>query len=414
MSGQSATGGGLSRPQLRALQSDLMGAQDAQVLKVVAMVDRLPVRGEADAFIAPLRPRLAALRPQRAVNFARLLFTPMNMLIVQPTEWRRDAIALPRSALRPLAGQVRAALGEDAAAFDRRMAGLSSGQEEEIRAIGATLWPRAADILSGCTPAESWAADTGLTAEDHRAIAGLAAKVLARSGAIEALSWAAMHGKPPAQHEIEALLALSLEGGTTAFSAIAALLAVRLPHARPVFIAADDIAARRAEPALRLAVDQMIDTTIDGIEANIAETVQLAQAAASLRSVVGLLEDLELQCTTRPSRKARIVQLRRTIDASSREKFTEAMDLRLLRPAATLAEADDREAEELEAAARDLRRFEGVARRLGGAEHYDGSLRAAAAALKPRSGEPLQTIIDRVRLIEILQGSEAAAAAMPS
>lgn len=414
MSTSHDTGGTISRPQLRSLQSDLMGAHDRQILKVVAMVDKLPVRGDADQFIAPLRPRLAALRPSRPVNFTRLLFMPLDPLIVVPSAWKRDALAVPRSALVPLSHQVRAAIGAEAAAIDRRLAPLSSGQTGELRSIGADLWPRAAKVLSAGQPPEDWVATTGLQLADHRAIADLAATALGNSTSIESLSWAAFQGKQPASHEIEALLNEALSAGTGPFAIIATLLAARLPHAQPVFIAADDIAARRGEPAVRRAVDQMIDTTIDGIEERLAETVQLSQAAASLRSVVGLLEDLELQCSTRPSRKARIVQLRRAIDASSREKFSEALDGRLLRPAAELAEADDTQVSQLEAAARDLRRFEGVARRLGGADHYDNSLRAAAGALKPRGDEPIQTVIDRVRLIEILQGAEAAAAAMPT
>ncbi len=407
-----STSTGISRPQLRSLQSDLLGAHDRQILKVVAMVDKLPVRGHADQFIAPLRPRLATLRPSRPVNFTRLLFSPLDPMIVVPTTWKRDALAVPRSALLPLSHQVRAGLGAEADEFDRLLVPLTNLHTSEIRSVGLALWPRAATVLAAAQPPEEWADVTGLQAADYRAIADLAATVLGASGGIESLAWAALHGKPPANHEIEALLNDALATGTGAFAIIATLLAARLPHAQPVFIAADDISSRRGEPAVRRAVDQMIDTTIDGIEARLEDTVQLSQAAASLRSVVGLLEDLELQCSSRPSRKARIVQLRRTIDTTSREKFSEALDGRLLRPAEALADADDAQVCALEAAARDLRRFEGVARRLGGADHYDNSLRAAAGALKPRGDEPPQTMVDRVRLIEILQGAEAAAAAM--
>ncbi len=411
LAGQNGT---VARPLLRAVQSDLLGAQDVQILKVVAMVDKLPARGAADQFIAPIRPRLAALRPQRAMNFTRLLYLPLQPMIVQPTAWRRDALAVPRSALLPLSRQVRSGLGDEAAELDRRISALTSVHEAEIRTIGAELWPRASAILAAAPPPEDWSAATGLQPADHRAILDLVVAALGGGAAIETIVAQALRGKPPAAVDLEVLLTQALGVGATSFSAIAMLLATRLPNAQPVLMMADDIAARKGEPAMRLAVDQIIDAAIDRVEANISESVQLSQAASALRGVVALLQDLELQCASRPSRKARIVQLRRSIDMASREQFNEAMTGKLLVPAEALAQANDAEVAQLETAARDLRRFEGIASRLGGAEHYSSKLKAAAGALKPRDGETMQVTVDRVRLIEILQGSEAAAAAMPS
>jgi len=53
-----------------------------------------------------------------------------------------------------------------------------------------------------------------------------------------------------------------------------------------------------------------------------------------------------------------------------------------------------------------------VARQVGGGEAYDRQLRRAAEALKPHAGEAAETFMDRVRLVEILQGPEAALALM--
>jgi len=50
---------------VRDLQRSLLDAGDAQISRIVAMVDALPERGSADALIAPLRPRLARLHPRR-------------------------------------------------------------------------------------------------------------------------------------------------------------------------------------------------------------------------------------------------------------------------------------------------------------------------------------------------------------
>ena len=67
----------------------LNAARDEQLARVVAVVDALPARGAADTLIAPLRPRLATLRPTRPLNLTRLLFTPLDPLIVPSAEWRR-------------------------------------------------------------------------------------------------------------------------------------------------------------------------------------------------------------------------------------------------------------------------------------------------------------------------------------
>ena len=77
--------------QLRRLHHGLSTAPDMQIAKVVAVVDALEVRGAADEMIEPLRPRLPQLRLPRPLRFSRLLFMPLDVLIVSNPAWRRDA-----------------------------------------------------------------------------------------------------------------------------------------------------------------------------------------------------------------------------------------------------------------------------------------------------------------------------------
>jgi hypothetical protein len=49
--------------ELRRLRSQLVTAEDSKIHLVLELVDRLEMRGEADALIAPLRRRLAKLKP---------------------------------------------------------------------------------------------------------------------------------------------------------------------------------------------------------------------------------------------------------------------------------------------------------------------------------------------------------------
>ena len=62
----------------------------------------------------------------------------------------------------------------------------------------------------------------------------------------------------------------------------------------------------------------------------------------------------------------------------------------------------------LENAARNLRGFEQVARRVNGSDHYDRSLRRTAALLAPKERDDPVTRVDRLRLAEILLGPEVA------
>ena len=185
-----------------------------------------------------------------------------------------------------------------------------------------------------------------------------------------------------------------------------------MPQSDFVFAVADEVAARRSEPELRLAIDRAIDTTIDAVAETLEHPPQLAQAAEVLCNMVVAIENLEAQCLGRVSRKARLAELRHSIDANNRQQFTAALDSQLLQPAQAIGGADDEQIGVLEATARDLRRFEAIARRIGSADHFDRQLKTAVAALKPQPGETAHTMVDRLRLIEILRGPEAAAAMM--
>ena len=100
-----------SNPAIREVSRGLVQARDEQILRVVTMLDAMPHRGEADQVLAPLRPRLARLRPPRPLRFARLLFLPLDLLIVPAGRWRFEHLTIPRTAIPPIAAMVESALG---------------------------------------------------------------------------------------------------------------------------------------------------------------------------------------------------------------------------------------------------------------------------------------------------------------
>ena len=101
-----------TNPAIREVARGLAGARDAQILQVVAMVDGMPNRGAADQLIAPLRGRLARLRPPRPLRFARLLFLPLDPLIVPAARWRAEHPSIPRTVIPVLAAAIEAALDQ--------------------------------------------------------------------------------------------------------------------------------------------------------------------------------------------------------------------------------------------------------------------------------------------------------------
>jgi hypothetical protein len=97
----------LRDPAVRALTGEIAGAGDHQIMRIVAMVDAMTSRGVADAVIAPLRHRLTRLRPPRPLRFGRLMFHPLDPLIVPAAHWRPGRQAIPRTALMAMAEHVR-------------------------------------------------------------------------------------------------------------------------------------------------------------------------------------------------------------------------------------------------------------------------------------------------------------------
>jgi hypothetical protein len=401
-----------ARTHLRSVQRDLVGARDEQIMRVVAMVDAMSARGDADALIAPLRARLEQLRPPRRLNFGRLMFAPLDPLFLPGRAWRRGTPGVPRTALAPLAAVARAAIGTDAVALDARMEGVTAANTEAVRALGAVLWPRAAAVLATATVPADWNESTGLQTADFTALAVPVAAVLAQASAVQEITRRAKSGSDPSDHELEGVLARAMMVDASAMTMMFALLMAQLPRPERLILIAEDLAGRETDPIARAAADRAADFVLDRIEADVGPGPHLAHATDDIRRVASVLQDLETRSTQRPTRRARIVQLRQQFDAKCRERFVAELDSQLLAPAGSLAGAAGDMVAAIEATARDLRRFEMVARQVGGGEAYDRQLRRATEMLQPRPDESPATFVDRVRLIEILQGPEAALAVL--
>ena len=233
---------------------------------------------------------------------------------------------------------------------------------------------------------------------------------------IELMAQQAARGHGPTAATLLACLGSAIEQtapntGTSAAQSIGMLVAVliaRLPGVEQILTAAGDLSNALANPAPRAAADLAIDFVLDSIEASVGTQQDLTNAAGELTRLALLLDTLEQPGpASRPTRKARAVQLRRDIDRTCRARFETEVSQRLLdRTGQLTAQASDSVITGLEATALELRRFEAAARPFGSVPHYERMLRDCASSLTntaPRDANP----VDVARLVEILQGPEA-------
>ena len=387
----------------RQLRAALAGAPDAAVTRVVAQLDALPVRGDADALIEHIRPRLRRLRPPRPLRLPRLLFLPLDAVLVAPCEWRRGMLEVPRSAILPVSGAVAAALGPLAAEIETAGMRGVCGDARLTAELGARLWPAAA-ALDLPVPPPGWTL-AGLPEDAARPVLALCVAVWRHAPAL----WAALHEEGPPMAllrgalgplageglgPLEAGMRLLLRNATAPGDVVSAAASL-LPSVRPA-----------AERALRSAVAQDVE------EMGCAEPAALAEAASAF---LRRLENLEAEGAPalRDARRRDLVPVRRDAASLCRDRFAAALEEALIAPA-TRAHAADAVPDEvvlaLEGTARDLRRLETAGRRIGAEAEFDRLLRGASVRLASLAERPGGLgMVDLARLVEILAGSEAAA-----
>lgn len=413
---------------IRALHRHLVSARDEKILQVVAMVDALPHRGQADALIAPLRPRLAELQPRRPLHFGRLLFMPLNPVVIPGPKWRRDSLAVPRTALPCIVRQVGEMAPDLVDDITRQIDGGMADDRLLLLRVGPKLWPQAARLLGQAPPPDDWESATGLSQADHGAIRRTIVLVLEHAVVIATQ----MDADEPDADAIGQILQQAALSSAEALSTLITVLLHWVPAAAPLVMSATSAHASPAGVAGRVASERAVEFVLDALDSDQLANNDGPAGLDRLRRTVALLDGLADQSGDRPSRAARISATRARIDAACRERFADVLQNDVLKriggtPAAVadaLGEsgmpgtgagrgagrgAMDAEAVGLlEASARQLRNFEQVARRVNRSDHYDKLLRDTAALLAPVAGEDEFARIDRLRLAEILLGPETA------
>jgi hypothetical protein len=393
---------------LRELGKAAAQASDRQLLKLIGVLDRLPQRFEADALLAPVRPRLRTLRPARPLSLPRLLFLPVDPLLMAAADWRGNVQRVPRSAIMPIVNMLCAAEPGLVAEVEGRMRGQTVANIGLCTELGERIWPAAAAALPQGAP-DGWG-EAGLPATAWPGVYRICGAVWRHGPALWALRQAGPDG-PPEEVARPVFRELAASGSDVIGIALGALLPFA---ARPAQLIACVAAIDRA---FAPAAEQALEAYLDGVAAPDA-SLGLDVMADAARRFAGLIEDVERSLSRdRPRRAQQLQALRASALAACTARLSREAESGLLEPLNALLlarEVTDAEVEALETRARGLRELAEAGRRMEAGNTGDRGLervlaRLAAATLRLPLQGPGFLRPDALRLIEILAGPDAAA-----
>ena len=390
-----------------AVQNALASAADAKIAQVVALVDGLDQRGAADALIAPLRSRLSQLRPARPPRLGRLMYLPLDPLIVPTEQWRPELPCIPRGLLPHLTARIERDMGNRAAELAGAVRQLPPGDDWAVDTLGALLWPETSRLLAAAQFTDAEIAQAGIAPADHRAMVPAIATLLRQGSALRRHAARDRLGTPPTLGELKALLEAAVAGGAASFRLMTTLLLKLFPHVPGLLGLAEHLGGAPA-------VAQVSRETVAAIGYALADgaldRLDARPRCAEIGRVAALLDSLERSTAGgAPECKAALAAARRELDRSCQASFEALLSASLLEKITTLQDVpNDSQMAALEETARDLRALELATRSLG--DKGDNQTRLEDAARRLQQGAHRLPACDRARLIEIVAGPEAASA----
>jgi hypothetical protein len=387
------------------LTANLNAASDENLLRIVAMIDRLPDRSKLDVLLADVRPRLAQLRPPRPVTLTRLLFLPLSGALIDQADWRRDAATIPRTALHLISQAIGELLGETWQSMAKALRSAVFSDIVIVENHGQPLWEGAARAAERISPGIRWT-EAGFEPEDFRVMVRLASGVWRHAGAIWNI--------------------LRLGDAPVSVDALREALAGPASESLPVYNAAFKTLLRSISNPSALAVlasgampPGTSEIVIEGLEEWINEALPLlpsyeaheaterAEELGKTIEALGLTPFFQI-----PRRKRQLSAFFWRLEEHCRVMLLEILNDEIL-PALSPAEEPYSDATfgQLERQARIARRLEILGRHFGNDPSYDVNqqrlIRAFVTARKDMSGLAI-TPVDLLRLGEILLGREKA------
>ncbi len=387
----------------RELQRSLSAASDEQLKRVVALLDDMPSRGDADQVLSGLRGRVGQLGLKRPLRFPRLLFKPLDPVIRNHQSWKPEDAAVPRSAILPIAQAVQAALGEAGAAIAAEADGVAQDDIDAVAELGERLWPEAAEALAE-QPPPGWR-EAGLQPEHYAAIAKLCRHVWRHGRFL----WAAMSNgrQGPTEEQLRWALDGPSRDGADAFAAAMAVLLPANPAPGTLLRLAFDVEPKGSRVSI-----QTLDAVLDSGPSALAVPPNWSVEQRAEATVAAVLNLREAVTALKPRGDDRIRSLERAVDQQCRKEFAETFQHDLMEPltALNVTDINDADVEELEQAARALKRVEAAGRKLGGAEFYDATFRQVLSQVEDHNTQAREALgrADVLRLVEIIAGSVVA------
>ena len=398
------------------LRREIVHADDEKIGKIVAYVDQV---GDAEinrALLDALRGRVALLRPVRPLRLSRLLFIPLDPLIVSPAKWRPDNPRVPRSALSPLFSLVMRQIGADVATLHGMVEGQTTQSEAAIAQAGGALWPRAAAILRAATPPPEWE-QTRLPEALFSPMARAVAAVLWRGRDLLQLARNAQNRD--ASHDVHLvgdIMAKLADETPESAALVIQLVLLHAPqaivHVRQAILtiqnAHENMTMHRA---LSLGVDQCL--TYVECEADCVRKIakgSVRQATEEIKLVARVLNAIDKDPSA-AAHRSRLRAMREQMDKASQARFKNGILEDLARAVTALKQpASSTEQTQMETSARDLRALEGAARQFGNSTCYDQHLLHTADVARSAFAAGTISLPRACRLLEILSGPEAAMA----
>lgn len=423
----------LDRATLAGLRAALAERGANRLGAVVALVDRLAERGDADALIAPFRPAMRAegVAFPRPASLGRLFALPFEPLLVHPTEWQRGDLTIPRSALRPMIAILGERLGEARlSAITQRLAGRQLGDPAVLREAGPILWAASSDLLrpfAASEPIPPAAAPIPMLETVFRGFCGVVADLLRLGPELLALNPVLATGDPweAVRRALEAASAPPISPGL--YRRVALIALVRFGHLPGVPLLVRDLTRAAGLGDIEEAIGQALDATLATLERAIAEQREalLAHPHGDVRMAVALVERIAALLDDRlqlrnPARREAITALARGCEAMVEEVLTEAVGKWLPSSVLEVVERGGPVSAlaKFEASARAAADLAQAVQRLAPRASWpDALLRRVADVLLDRARDCPPGLppdrpgrVDLARLVEILAGPERAAA----
>lgn len=426
---------GLDRRTLADLSARIARARPDAISAIVALIDRLPERGEADALIAPMRPRLNRMRDivRRPASLGRVLAFPIEDLLVEPDVWRRGSLSVPRSVMTVAIGLVTDTLAAAARQdIRRRLAGATMEDAAAVTEAGAALWPAAAARLAA-TAAGTLPAGLSLPMReaDFRFCLAALGETLRIATPLAALLVESPRGATHAWAAVEPrardLLAAAERLSPDCFARVGLILMRRFMASGPVVGLLREAAGRskRGEAERQLAAS--LDSYLAELPAQLPEAATLALLPHEVQQeavteAVAAIERAGLEIGTwQVERRDNLRDVQGRMAAVLRRRVPECLTAELAAPIARIhaeglaAGGGPAGLEGLEAAARAASAMVAAARRLGPVDDLAIAIRRAADTIAAMTeGAPQGAPADRLgrtdlaRLVEILTGPDTA------